>query len=172
MCLFDGILDLAFTVYSINCYWFRVQVDDDDDYYDGPDNSDYETDDSNGYHLSLSHTHARDIWKAFMCPLASMHTNLYGFLLLISGENNPLNDYPDEEESEDDEATSRSSDEESVDKSRTSGSQSQGSESESQASNGDENSGPDYWSDDADRFSENEMYSDWDVDNYSGDELR
>ncbi|XP_073054674.1 RNA-directed DNA methylation 4 isoform X2 [Primulina eburnea] len=117
-----------------------VQVDDDDDYYDGPDNSDYETDDSNA-------------------------------------ENNPLNDYPDEDASEeddvgDDEVTSRSSDEESEDESRTSGSRSQSLESERQASNEDDNSGPDYWSDDADQLPEDEMYSEGDVDNNSGYEWR
>ncbi|KAK9065972.1 hypothetical protein SSX86_015374 [Deinandra increscens subsp. villosa] len=52
-----------------------VQVDDNDDFYDGPDNSDYETDDSNA-------------------------------------EDNPLNDYPDEEEDED-EDSSKSSEESS-----------------------------------------------------------
>ncbi|XP_073134135.1 RNA-directed DNA methylation 4 [Henckelia pumila] len=114
-----------------------VQVDEDDDYYDGPDNSDYETDDSNA-------------------------------------ENNPLNDYPDEEDSEEEddddddyEVTSRSSDEESEDESRTSG-----SESGSRASDEDENSGPVCWSDDVDQLSEDEMYSEEDVDNYSGDEWR
>ncbi|KZV47365.1 RNA-directed DNA methylation 4 [Dorcoceras hygrometricum] len=116
-----------------------VQVDDDDDYYDGPDNSDYETDDSNA-------------------------------------ENNPLNDYPDEEDSEndddDDEVTSRSSNEESEEDSKTSGSQSQDLESESRASNEDENSGPDYWSENTDQLSEDGMYSEGDVDHYSDDEWR
>ncbi|KAI3461702.1 hypothetical protein Pfo_018365 [Paulownia fortunei] len=98
-----------------------VQVDDDDDYYDGPNDSEHETDDSNA-------------------------------------ENNPLNEYPDEEISEDEEVTSRSSDEKSEGESRTSGSQSEELESGSQVSYEYEDSGPGDWSDNADQYFEDELY--------------
>lgn len=36
-----------------NWLCFRVQVDEEDDFYDGPDDTEYETDDSNGGHEIL-----------------------------------------------------------------------------------------------------------------------
>ncbi|KAL0295389.1 UNVERIFIED_CONTAM: RNA-directed DNA methylation 4 [Sesamum angustifolium] len=101
-----------------------VQVDDDDDYYDGPDDSEYGTDDSNA-------------------------------------ENNPLNDYPDEEISEDeDEVTSTASDEKSRAQSQTSGSQSEEVGSGSEVSY--EHSGHPYRSNNADQFLEDDWCSDVD----------
>ncbi|KAL0389013.1 UNVERIFIED_CONTAM: RNA-directed DNA methylation 4 [Sesamum calycinum] len=98
-----------------------VQVDDDDDYYDGPDDSEYGTDDSNA-------------------------------------ENNPLNDYPDEEISEDeDEVTSTASDEKSQAQSQTSGSQSEELGSGSEVSY--EHSGHPYRSNNADQFLEDDWCS-------------
>ncbi|KAK4412428.1 RNA-directed DNA methylation 4 [Sesamum alatum] len=95
-----------------------VQVDEDDDYYDGPDDSDYGSDDSNA-------------------------------------ENNPLNDYPDEEISEDeDEVTSTASDEKSEVESQTSGSQSEQLESGSEVSY--EHSGHPVRSNNADQFFEDD----------------
>ncbi|KAL3616230.1 hypothetical protein CASFOL_039620 [Castilleja foliolosa] len=102
-----------------------VQVNDDDEFYDGPDDSEYETDDSNA-------------------------------------ENNPLNDYPEEEisEDEDDEVTSRSSDEKSESESTTSGSQSEELENKSQVSM---EYGELYdWTNDADLYSEDELHSEGD----------
>ncbi|KAK4407740.1 RNA-directed DNA methylation 4 [Sesamum angolense] len=101
-----------------------VQVDDDDDYYNGPDDSEYGTDDSNA-------------------------------------ENNPLNDYPDEEISEDeDEVTSTASDEKSQAQSQTSGSQSEEVGSGSEVSY--EHSGHPYRSNNADQFLEDDWCSDVD----------
>ncbi|KAG8372525.1 hypothetical protein BUALT_Bualt12G0075200 [Buddleja alternifolia] len=115
-----------------------VQVDDDDDYYDGPDDSEYESDDSNA-------------------------------------ENNPLNDYPDEEISEDDEdgVSSRSSDEKSeAESSRTSGNSSEELETKSQLSHGNEDSELHDWSDDADQFFENEFCCDGYEDDFGDEEWR
>ncbi|KAL0434806.1 UNVERIFIED_CONTAM: RNA-directed DNA methylation 4 [Sesamum radiatum] len=101
-----------------------VQVDDDDDYYDGPDDSEYGTDDSNA-------------------------------------EDNPLNDYPDEEISEDeDEVTSTASDEKSQVESQTSESQSEELGSGSEVSY--EHSGHPYRSNNADQFLEDDWCSDVD----------
>ncbi|GFP80552.1 RNA-directed DNA methylation 4 [Phtheirospermum japonicum] len=106
-----------------------VQVNDDDEFYDGPDDSEYETDDSNA-------------------------------------ENNPLNDYPEEEisEDEDDEVTSRSSDEKSEGESTTSGSQSEELENKSQVSM---EYGELYdWMNDADQYSEDELHSEGDDESF------
>ncbi|KAK6122165.1 hypothetical protein DH2020_044093 [Rehmannia glutinosa] len=101
-----------------------VQVDDEDDFYDGPDDSEYETDDSNA-------------------------------------ENNPLNEYPDEEISEDeDEGTSRSSAEKSEGESTTSGSESEEVESGSQVSyEYDDSELPYDWSENGDHDFGDELYS-------------
>ncbi|KAL2470929.1 RNA-directed DNA methylation 4 [Abeliophyllum distichum] len=115
-----------------------VQVDDDDAYYDGPDDSEYETDDSNA-------------------------------------ENNPLNEYPDEETSEDeDEVISRSSDEKSEVESRSSKNQSEEFESGSHTFyNEHEDTGPYDWSD-ADSLFEDGMCFDgiYDVGCPSDEDLR
>ncbi|KAK6145226.1 hypothetical protein DH2020_022046 [Rehmannia glutinosa] len=102
----------------------EVQVDDEDDFYDGPDDSEYETDDSNA-------------------------------------ENNPLNEYPDEEISEDeDEGTSRSSAEKSEGESTTSGSESEEVESGSQVSyEYDDSELPYDWSENGDHDFGDELYS-------------
>lgn len=77
-----------------------MQVQDDsDEFYIGPDVSDYDTDDSNGnspfFHL------------AFLFPVKSECLCIYYIVflksLMMSAENNPRNDYPDEESDSDDE---------------------------------------------------------------------
>lgn len=68
--------------------WVRVQVDDDDGFYDGPDESEYGTDDSNG----INHINSNlSLLKISDCPF---------WVSFFSAEDNPCNDYPDEETSE------------------------------------------------------------------------
>ncbi|CAI9770758.1 unnamed protein product [Fraxinus pennsylvanica] len=102
-----------------------VQVDDDDTFYNGPDDSEYETDDSNA-------------------------------------EDNPLNEYPDEETSEDGDI-SRSSGEKSEAESSSSNNQSEECKSGSHTYyNEHEDTGPYDWSDNADSLFEDDMYLDGD----------
>lgn len=79
----------------------RVQVDN-EDYYDGPDDSEYETDDSNG--LSLL--------SFLIFTLNSNHYWLKTYLRLsIVAEDHPQNDYPDEISEEEDGASECDSEE-------------------------------------------------------------
>ncbi|KAF4383718.1 hypothetical protein G4B88_020040 [Cannabis sativa] len=83
-----------------------VQVDE-EDYCDGPDASEYGSDDSNGsYDNSFSFS--------ILCIQNVVFTN--SLFLWFADENNPLNDYPDEisdGEDEDEEVDSKASDKES-----------------------------------------------------------
>ncbi|KAL6009856.1 hypothetical protein ACLOJK_000287 [Asimina triloba] len=97
--------DLSTTVECDPTMYPLIQVDEDDAYYDGPMESEYETDDSNEYALET---------RALLQQIGVLWSNISNRLisnivsLLIPAEDNPLNDYPDEESSED-EAQSRSS---------------------------------------------------------------
>ncbi|KAD6119906.1 hypothetical protein E3N88_11177 [Mikania micrantha] len=109
-----------------------VQVDDNDDFYDGPDNSDYETDDSNvtlhyillfyfdWFMASLFFRHRLYVIHEAGKDAVDSVVKLEGWLsasrpsLPCSAEDNPLNDYPDEEDDkEEDEDGSKSSEENS-----------------------------------------------------------
>lgn len=86
-------------------------------------------------------------------------------------EDNPLNEYPDEETSED-EDVSRSSDEKSEVESRSSKNQSEESESGSETYyNEHEGTGPFDWSDNADSLFEDDKYFD-DGEEIYDDDLR
>lgn len=54
---------MAITLFNVRqILWIRVTVEDDDNFYDGPDDDEYQTDDSNGIHsLSLYFGHLRHI---------------------------------------------------------------------------------------------------------------
>lgn len=103
ICVVPLILFLA----EVNIYpWFSVQVDE-DDFYDGPDESEYDSDDSNGNFRFSSFSF-----------LNSKCLHFFFFLLILlwwfSAENNPLHDYPDEiseEEVESSEASENESEE-------------------------------------------------------------
>ncbi|KAI8523486.1 hypothetical protein RHMOL_Rhmol13G0077600 [Rhododendron molle] len=87
-----------------------VQVDEDNEFYAGPIASDNESDDSNG----IIHFIAIDAIQH-----AASFLDIYVFSFLFSAEDNPMNDYPDEETSEDNEdngsSTSKDESEENED---------------------------------------------------------
>lgn len=94
--------------------WLRIQVDEEEDYYDGPDDSDDESIDSNGISFSYS-TFPHHYPLMQNCKWLKI-----SLLLLVIAENNPLNEYPDEISEEDEEDSESESEQERGDSSNES----------------------------------------------------